>query len=207
LGASYQGKKAGSWGDAACFSFYPFKILGAFGDAGAITTNDPEIARMASLLRYNGEDRDTREYRYHGRTCLLDNLQAAFLDLKLKYLPMWISWRQHLADIYYNGLADLEQVDLPHFEGDNYEDVYQNYVIRADDRDNLVKFLENKKGVETLVQWDKPMYKHAGLNLQDDQLPETERICERVMSLPMYVELSEKDVKYVIDSVREFYYK
>lgn len=207
LGASYKDKKAGSWGDAACFSFYPFKILGAFGDAGAITTNNPEIAEIATLLRYNGEDRETREYRYHGRTCLLDNLQAAFLDLKLKYLPMWISWRQHLADMYYDGLSDLEQVDLPHFEGDAYEEVYQNYVIRADDRDNLVRFLENEKGVETLVQWDKPMYEHDGLNLEGYQLPETERICERVMSLPMYVELSERDVEYVINSVREFYSK
>jgi dTDP-4-amino-4,6-dideoxygalactose transaminase len=204
LGASYDGKKAGSWGDAACFSFYPFKILGAFGDAGAITTNDPEIARIATLLRYNGEDRETREYVYHGRTCLLDNLQAAFLDLKLKYLPQWLVWRSHLAEMYCEGLTDLPQVDLPHFEGDAYEDVYQNYVICADRRDDLVAYLE-ERGVETLVQWDKPMYAHEGLKLGEYHLPETERICKRVMSLPMYAELEEWQVEYVVECVRDFY--
>ena len=204
LGASYNRKKAGSWGLAACFSFYPFKILGAFGDAGAITTDDPEIARIASLLRYNGEDRETREYCYHGRTCLLDNLQAAFLDVKLDYLPQWIAWRRHLADMYYQGLSDLPQVDVPHFEGHEYEDVYQNYVIRADRRDELVAYLK-EKGVETLVQWDKPMYAHQGLDLGQYHLPETERICERVVLLPMYAELEEGQVEYVVECIREFY--
>lgn len=204
LGATYNGKGAGSWGLAGCFSLYPFKILGAFGDAGALTTDDPEIARIATLLRYNGEDRETREYHYHGFTCLLDNLQAAFLDVKLRYLPQWIEWRWHLAGLYYQGLSDLPQLDLPHFDGDEYEDVYQNYVIRADRRDELVAYLK-EKGVETFVQWDKPMYAHKGLELSEYHLPETERICERVMSLPMYAELEEWQVEHVIECIREFY--
>ena len=78
LGATYEGKSAGSLGLTGCWSFYPFKILGGYGDGGAITTNDPEVARKAALLRYNGEDRETGEYHYHGMTCLLDNMQAAF---------------------------------------------------------------------------------------------------------------------------------
>ena len=90
LGATFGGKSAGSFGLAGCFSFYPFKVLGGFGDGGAITTNDERVARMAILLRYNGEDRDTGEYHYHGHTALLDNVQAAVLDVKLKHLPDWL---------------------------------------------------------------------------------------------------------------------
>ena len=204
LGATFDGKGAGSWGAAGCFSFYPFKLLGAFGDAGAITTDDPEIARIASLLRYNGEDRETREYCFHGYTCLLDNLQAAFLDLKLRYLPEWIERRRRLAAFYHEGLSDMPELGLPHFDGDAYQDVYLSYVIRADRRDELVAYL-HKKGVETLVQWDKPMYAHKGLKLGEHHLPETERICERVLSLPMYVELEERQVEYTIKCIREFY--
>lgn len=85
LGATFNRQRAGSFGVAGCFSFYPFKILGGFGDGGALTTNDPSVARTASLLRYNGEDRQTGEYHYHGHTALLDNVQAAVLDVKLKH--------------------------------------------------------------------------------------------------------------------------
>lgn len=90
IGGKYNGKVAGSFGLAGCFSHYPFKILGGFGDGGTLTTDDPDIARKTSLLRYNGEDRETGEYHYHGYTCLLDNIQAAVLDVKLKHLPEWI---------------------------------------------------------------------------------------------------------------------
>ena len=82
LGAGMNGKKAGSWGLTGCWSFYPFKILGGYGDGGAITTDDPDVARFAMRMRYNGEDRETGEYHGHGFTCLLDNMQAAFLDVK-----------------------------------------------------------------------------------------------------------------------------
>src|SRR5262249_61588377 len=90
LGATYDGRRAGTFGLAGCFSFYPFKILGGFGDGGALTTNDETVERTARLLRYNGEDRQTGEYHYHGYTALLDNLQAAVLDRKLPHLPAWI---------------------------------------------------------------------------------------------------------------------
>ena len=100
LGASFRGEKAGSFGVAGCFSFYPFKILGGFGDGGAMTTNDPHVARMASLLRYNGEDRETGEYHYHGYTALLDNVQAAVLSVKLRHFPEWLGYRRMVAELY-----------------------------------------------------------------------------------------------------------
>ena len=93
LGATFRGKRAGSFGLAGCFSFYPFKSLGGLGDGGAVTTDDPEIVRFATLMRFNGEDRQTGEFHYHGCTALLDNVQAAVLDAKLRHLPDWIEHR------------------------------------------------------------------------------------------------------------------
>ena len=89
-GQHARASRAGAWGLTGCWSFYPFKILGGYGDGGAITTDDPEVALFARRMRYNGEDRETGEYHGHGFTCLLDNLQAAFLDVKLRHLPRWI---------------------------------------------------------------------------------------------------------------------
>ena len=131
VGGKYNGKVAGSFGLGGCFSHYPFKILGGFGDGGTLTTNDPDIARKVTLLRYNGEDRETGEYHYHGYTCLLDNIQAAVLDVKLKHLPEWIKRRRAIAELYRQGLSNIEDLFLPHFEGEKYFDVYQNYVIRT----------------------------------------------------------------------------
>ena len=116
LGAQMLGQKAGSWGVTGCWSFYPFKILGGYGDGGAITTNDPEVALFATRMRFNGEDRQTGEYHGHGFTCLLDNLQAAFLDIKLKILPKWIERRKEIAERYRTGLADLPDLLLPHYD-------------------------------------------------------------------------------------------
>ena len=206
LGATFNGKRAGSFGLTGCWSFYPFKILGCYGDGGAITTDDPAIARMASLYRYNGEDRKTGEYHYHGCTCLLDNLQAAFLDIKLKYLPQWIRRRQQIAEYYRNGLADIEELQLPHFEDNRFVDVYQNYVIRTKRRDELVNYLK-ENGVEVLIHWRIPYYRYKALNLEDRGFPETEAISREVLSLPMNVEISDEQVDYVIKTIRKFFNK
>ena len=137
LGATFQGKKAGSFGLSGCFSFYPFKSLGGLGDGGAVTTNDPRVARFATLLRFNGEDRQTGEFHHHGYTALLDNVQAAVLDVKLRYLPKWIEHRREIARLYREGLRGIEDLRLPHFLGDVHFDSYQNYVIRTGQRNAL----------------------------------------------------------------------
>ncbi len=204
VGATYRARRAGSFGLAGCFSHYPFKILGAFGDGGAVTTEDPEIARKVTLLRYNGEDRQTGEYHYHGYTALLDNVQAAVLDVKLKHLPEWIEWRRHIAARYRDALADVSNVSLPQFEGDQYNDVYQNYVIRTARRDQLRSYLR-ERGVETLTHWPKPVWEHRQLQLGDWHLPETERICREVLSLPMSAETTEEHADYTAQCIREFF--
>lgn len=204
LGARWRGRMAGSLGFAGCFSFYPFKALGAYGDAGALTTNDEALATYATRMRYNGEDRVTGEYHYHGHTCLLDNLQAAILDLKLRHFPAWLVRRRAVAERYRAGLGDLPELRLPHFTDDGREDSFQNYVVRARRCDELVDHLK-RSGVEVLVQWRKPVWRHEGLKLGEHDLPGTEAICHDVVSLPMNPELSDESVDYVITTVREFY--
>lgn len=204
LGATYEGRCAGSLGEAGCFSFYPFKVLGGFGDGGAITTNDPHIARMATLLRYNGEDRETGEYHHHGYTAVLDNVQAAVLDVKLRYLPEWIEHRRRIAELYRSGLSDISALSLPHFSDARRRDIYQNYVIRTRFRDRLREHLRDK-GIETLVHWPKPMWEHKDLHLDRPRLPETERICQEVLSLPMSAETTDEHVQLTVEAIREVF--
>jgi len=204
LGATFNKKCAGSFGLAGCFSFYPFKVLGAFGDAGAVTTNDEDLAVKIGRLRHNGEDRQTGEYHYHGYSCLMDNLQAAILSVKLKYLPDWLGRRRQIADMYHEGLSRLGDLRLPHFMENENQDIFQNYVVRTRRRDELVKHLKSN-GVETLIHWPKPMWHHRGLGLITDNLPETEAICREVLSLPMNGEISDENVRYVTESIRSFF--
>jgi dTDP-4-amino-4,6-dideoxygalactose transaminase len=204
LGATYDGRGAGSIGTTGCFSFYPFKILGGFGDGGAVATNDQAIARAVSLLRFNGEDRETGEYWYHGQTALLDNVQAAVLNVKLRHLPSWLEHRRTIAERYHRRLDGLEQVILPRFSQKHGQDVFQNYVIRADRRDLLREHLKSQ-GIETLVHWPKPMWEHRGLRLSHPGLVETETICKQVVSLPISAETSDDHVDRVVEGIREFY--
>jgi dTDP-4-amino-4,6-dideoxygalactose transaminase len=197
---------AGAWGLTGCWSFYPFKILGGYGDGGAITTNDPEVAQFATRMRYNGEDRQTGEYHGHGFTCLLDNLQAAFLDVKLKHLPAWIVRRKEIAGMYREALSDLPDLLLPHYDDPRREHVYQNYTLRSKQGNDFSDYLK-ANGVEVLTQFRKPYYRHQALKLIDRSFPETEALSREVCSLPMNVEITDEEIAYVIKTVRRFYGK
>lgn len=204
LGSSIGERRAGSWGLTGCWSFYPFKILGGYGDGGAITTNDPEVARFARRMRFNGEDRDTGEYHGHGFTCLLDNLQAAFLDVKLGHLPEWIVRRKEIANRYRSGLQHLTDLMLPHYERHGFDHVYQNYTVRSGRGDDFSRHL-GEKGIEVLTQFRKPYYRHEALGLTGGPFPVTEAISREVCSLPMAAELREDEVDYVIAVIRDWY--
>jgi len=199
-------KMAGSWGLTGCWSFYPFKILGGYGDGGAITTNDPDVALFATRIRYNGEDRDTGEYHGHGFTCLLDNMQAAFLDIKLRYLPAWIERRKSIAERYRQALSNLPDLLLPHYDDPRRDHAYQNYTLRSKQGSDFSEFMK-ANGVEVLTQFRKPYYKHEALKLVDRGFPETEALSREVCSLPMNVEITDEEVDYVIGVVRKFYGK
>lgn len=204
LGATFKGKGGGAFGLTGCFSFYPFKMLGCFGDGGAVTTNDPAIARAIIRMRYNGEDRDTGEYHYHGYTSLLDNVQAAVLNVKLPHLSAWIEHRRHMASLYQKALACLSRIVLPNFGGKDYYESFQNYVIRTPQRDELRAFLK-ERGIETLVSWAKPMWHHLALRLGDYTLPETEAICREVLSLPLNSETTPEEVEITAQAIRDFF--
>jgi dTDP-4-amino-4,6-dideoxygalactose transaminase len=204
LGATFNGTSGGAFGFAGCFSFYPFKSLGALGDGGALTTNNAEVAQMVRRLRYNGEDRETGEYHYHGYTALLDNIHAAVLDVKLRHLPSWVEHRRSIAARYRAGLEGVGDLRLPHFSDSRFVDAFQNYVIRTARRDALRAYLQ-EQGVETLVHWRRPMWDHKGLKLADPSLPGVERICREVISLPMSAETSETDVDITVSVIRDFF--
>lgn len=204
LGSRINGKRAGSWGLTGCWSFYPFKILGGYGDGGAITTDDPEVARFARRMRFNGEDRESGEYHGHGFTCLLDNLQAGFLDVKLRYLPAWIERRKAIAERYRRGLSDLPDLMLPHYSRPGFEHVYQNYTLRSAQGNDFSGHMK-AHGVEVLTQFRKPYYRHAALKLEDRGFPVTEAISREVCSLPLAVELTGEEIDYVIAVAQAFY--
>ena len=206
LGASLRGVKGGNWGLAGCFSFYPAKLLGAYGDAGAVVTNSPEIAEKVSQLRDHGRQSDGGISGW-SFNCRLDNLHAAILDLKLKYLPRWIERRREVAAIYHEHLSDMPQLLLPpppSSEGPYY-DVFQNYEIECENRDDLREHLR-AAGVETLVPWGgKGIHQFEALGLTHFDLPRTEKVFQRALMLPMHCELTDKQVIYVSEEIRHFY--
>lgn len=207
LGAEFNGKKAGSFGLTGCFSFYPAKILGAYGDAGGVATDDEKIAEKVRLFRDHGQ-RTKTEIVCYGWTARLDNLQAAILNVKFRYLKDWIKKRRKIAKIYTDGLSDIPDVKLPPTPNsdERYFDVYQNYVLKAERRDELAAFLK-EKGVETLIKDPIANHKQQGLGLSHFKLPYTERLAERVISLPMYPELTQEQIEYVVSCLKEFYSK
>lgn len=208
LGAMFDGKKAGTFGRTGCFSFYPAKVLGTAGDGGMIAANDQEIAGRIRALRDNGRVMGKDEVVGYGFNSRLDNLHAAILNVKLNYLSRWIERRREIAAMYQQGLSDISQLQLPpppQIAG-RYFDVFQNYVIRTKRRDDLVNYLK-ENGIEILISWPIPMNHQKALKLSQFKLPETEAISREVLSLPMYPELSNDQVLYVIKTMHSFFLK
>ncbi len=207
LGATYKGKGAGSLGLSGNFSFYPAKLLGTFGDAGAIVTDDEQFAERVRMLRNHGRGTGT-DINLWGLNCRMDNLHAAVLDFKLKLLPGWIKRRRSIAKMYHEGLSKISALKLPPQpvdRGDHY-DVYQNYEIEAEKRNALQVYLRDKKGIEAVVQWGgKAVHQFPGLGLGHIKLPRTEQLFRDALMLPLYPELKDEQIEYVIRSIGEFY--
>jgi len=205
MGAKFNNKMAGSFGLAGAFSLYPFKTLGCFGDGGIMTTNNENIAEKVRLFRDHGQKTKT-EIVCFGFNSRLDNLQAAFLNIKFKYLLQWIQRRREIARLYQEGLTGVFQIKLPPAPDSDarYFDTYQNYVLKAENRDELFSFLK-EKGVETLIKDPVANHKQPGLGLSHFNLPYTEGLAKKVISLPMYPELTDGEVQYVVQCVKEFY--
>ncbi len=199
-GARYQGKPVGSWGVAAAFSFYPTKNLGAFGDGGAVTTNNPELAERVRLLRRHGwQERYISQVK--GVNSCLDELQAAILRVKLQYLDEWNARRRELANLYSALLAN-RGVILPH-QPDDCSHVFHQYVIRHPQRDRLRASLKSQ-GIETLVHYPVPVHlqpAYRNLGYETGSLPESEAAARQVLSLPLYPEMTEADIQHISQAV------
>lgn len=189
-GARYKGRRAGSLGDAAGFSFYPGKNLGAYGDGGAVTTDDPDLANQLRILRNYGS-----QQKYYnevpGYNSRLDELQAAFLRVKLARLDGWNASRRQVADWYLKALPEvLPTVALPQIPA-WAESCWHLFVVQAADRDNLQRTLQSK-GVGTLIHYPVPPHlqqAYAGMNLRAGDFPLAERMAQQVLSLPMWPQL------------------
>jgi dTDP-4-amino-4,6-dideoxygalactose transaminase len=206
LGGSFQGVKGGQWGLAGCFSFYPAKLLGAYGDAGAMVTNDLAMAQRVRELRDNGRTAggDLSGWAFNSR---LDNLHAALLDLKLTHVSEWIQRRREIAALYQQHLAGISRVLLPPAPAStgDYHDVYQNYEIESENRDALRDHLR-EAGIETMLPWGgKGVHQFPALGLGQHRLPRTERFFERCLMLPMHCELEDEQVVFVAQTVRDFH--
>lgn len=207
-GAEYDGQKVGGIGDIAAFSFYPGKNLGAYGDAGAITTNNDLLAKKIIMLRNYGQ---IKKY-YHenlGFNSRLDTIQAAILSVKLKYLSKWNKRRNAIAKLYNYYLKKIgENIVTPSLANKAYS-VYHIYLIQVKNRDKLLQFLNNQ-GITCLIHYPIPIhlqnaYKYLGYKIGD--FPHSEKLAERIISLPMYPELSDQEIKRICQVIKNFYQK
>ncbi len=205
IGSTYKGRKAGSLGTVGCFSFFPSKNLGGAGDGGIITTTDAELRERLAVFRNHGGQ--PKYYHQHvGGNFRLDTLQAAYLLVKLKCLDGWHEGRRRNAAVYDAGLADVSQVATPRILEEN-ETIYNQYCIRAENRDGLREHLGKRKiGSEIYY----PLCLHeqecfADLGYSKGDFPEAERAASEVLAVPIYPELTEEQLNHVIVSIREFY--
>lgn len=200
-GAEIGGKRAGNWGDAAGFSFYPGKNLGALGDAGAVTTNNDELAQTLKALRNYGSHKKY-ENLYQGVNSRLDEIQAAMMRVKLPYLEKETARRQEIARLYRTGINN-PLVTLPHVETESAH-VWHLFVVRTEVRESMQQWL-TEQGVQTLIHYPIPPHKQQAYpQLQDCQLPLTEQIHQQVLSLPMDPTMSDEAVAKVIAAVNGF---
>jgi dTDP-4-amino-4,6-dideoxygalactose transaminase len=201
-GASIHDKKVGGFGALGCFSFYPTKNLGCYGDGGAVVTNDGELYDKLKLLRNYGQ-RDRYVHEIKGLNSRLDELQAAILRVKLKYLEAWNLRRAKLAGCYDELIKNEDVVKLPKVYG--FTNVYHLYVIRHPRRDELMQYLA-QNGVQTLIHYPIPIHlqrSHAELGSKGD-FPVSEKACNEVLSLPLYPELKEAELEYISDLINKF---
>jgi dTDP-4-amino-4,6-dideoxygalactose transaminase len=204
-GATYKGRKAGSMGDTGCFSFYPGKNLGAYGEAGAVTTNNDALAEKIRILRDHGQ---AKKY-YHGVigwNARMDGIQGAILSVKLKYLADWNESRRKHAAEYTRLLSSLANIIKPG-EATGNTHVYHIYAIRIKEREKLMAFLA-EKGISCNIHYPVPVHlqdAYKSLGLGPGSLPVAEKCASEYLSLPMYAELSAEQISWVAEQIKSFY--
>ncbi|MFA5553345.1 MAG: DegT/DnrJ/EryC1/StrS family aminotransferase [Phycisphaerae bacterium] len=202
-GALYKGSKVGGIGHLGCFSFYPVKNLGAYGDAGAIVTNNESMADKLRMLRNYGRS-EKYSHDFVGINSRLDELQASILKVKLKYLDRWIEKRRAAAHIYQSELSGFP-ITLP--KEKNYaHHAYHLYVIRSKEREKIIQHLTKHK-IPVLVHYPIPVHKQKAYSaaLYNFSLPETEKVCSEVLSLPMHAYLTDEETRNVTACIKDFF--
>ncbi len=204
IGASQDGTKCGNLGDCGCFSFYPTKNLGAFGDGGLVTTNKETLAQKIRILRDHGQN-PRYFYKMVGGNFRLDGIQAAVLTVKLKYLNGWSEKRRQNAALYDEILAD-SPVKTPKIDPNNIS-IYHQYTITTPERDQLQKFLADNE-ISSAIFYPKPLHLQecfSELGYKQGDFPVAERLCNEVLSLPIYPELTTEQIEYVAQTILKFY--
>jgi dTDP-4-amino-4,6-dideoxygalactose transaminase len=204
IGANFEGKPAGNFGEAAALSFYVTKNLGAAGDAGLILTNDDEVAEISKSIRIHGMGRERYYYDHVGYTSRMDEVQAAFMRVKLGRLEAWNNRRAELAAIYLEELADTG-LQLPQTQPGN-NNTWHQFAIRHPRRNELMPFLK-ERGVDSMIYYPVPLHFHAPYEQfgnGEGSLPETERACREILNLPIHPHLTEDQVRHVARSIKEF---
>jgi len=204
-GARYKGKRVGSFGDIGCFSFYPGKNLGAYGDGGAMVTNNKILADKMRMYANHGRS-EKYNHEFEGVNSRLDGIQAAILDAKLNHLKDWLKRRNDNARLYNSKLEDIKEV-IPPVIPDEWDHVFHLYVVRVKNREKIMDYL---KGKDISVGIHYPIalpnlkaYKYLGHKPGD--FPISSKLQDEILSLPMYPELSELQINYIVDAVRNFY--
>ncbi|MBN2468466.1 MAG: DegT/DnrJ/EryC1/StrS family aminotransferase [Deltaproteobacteria bacterium] len=208
IGSRYKNRVAGSMGDGGCFSFFPSKNLGGFGDGGMVTTDNEELAHMVGILRVHGSE-PKYYHKVIGCNSRLDALQAAVLSVKLKYLDSWTEARRKNADYYRRifreaGLADV--IKLPTVREENHH-IYNQFVIRVEERDALRDFLTSQE-IGTEIYYPVPLHLqecYSTLGYKEGNFPESEKAARETLALPIYAELSTAQQDYIADKITEFY--
>ena len=203
-GATYKGKKSGSLGKAGCFSFYPTKNLGCFGDGGFITTNEEKIYSVLSLMRDHGQSRKY-EHEVIGYNDRLDSIQAAILSVKLSYLEEWNESRRKNASIYNKYLRANSGIIIPK-ENDSGKHVYNVYAIRVKNRDKLSDFLKQRK-IGTTIHYPIPIpfqKAYDFLGAKRGSFPVAEKVAKEILALPIYPDLRKEEIEYVCESINDF---
>lgn len=207
IGATYKGRKAGSFGAAGCISFFPSKNLGGFGDGGMVVTNDEKLYKEIKLLRVHGSS-TKYSHAILGYNSRLDNLQAAVLRVKLRQLDSWAAKRRYNAAYYDKAFSQVKGVTVPYVAPDNVH-VYHQYVLMVDValRDRLIDFL-GKNGIESRVYYPIPLHLqecYKFLGYKNGVFPVSEEAALGTLALPVYPELKKEDMDFVIKKVKEFY--
>jgi dTDP-4-amino-4,6-dideoxygalactose transaminase len=201
-GATYHGRQVGTFGDAACYSFYPGKNLGAYGDAGAVVTNDEQVADTVRLLRNHGQ-REKYIHLIEGQCHRLDNIQAAVLNVKLPHLDQWNAERRRAASWYGELLQDQSRIVAPCVPP-GIEPVFHLYVVQVPNRDAVQAALK-RDGVETGIHYPIPLHEqpaYTRLGHRPDDFPVSHRLGPAILSLPIFPELTRAQAEYVVDRLK-----